>query len=135
MAGQSQQITSTQPISAFGQYQNNIAALPNLNIYRYEKIFKLYQTGNNQYFYNILQSLFLPDKIDKRALFYITVQQQQPWTTVSYNVYKTIELWWLILLVNNIYNPFELPSAGTVISVIKPEYIPDLLKEINAKLQ
>ena len=135
MAGQLQQNTTTQPASALGQYQNNITALPNLNIYRYEKIFKLYQTDNNQYFYNIIQSIFLPDKLDKRALFYITVQQQQPWTTISYNVYKTIELWWLILLTNKIYNPFELPSVGTVIAVIKPEYIPDILKEINAKLQ
>jgi hypothetical protein len=135
MAGQLQQNTTTQPASALGQYQNNIAALPNLNIYRYEKIFKLYQTDNNQYFYNIIQSIFLPDKLDKRALFYITIQQQQPWTTISYNVYKTIELWWLILLTNKIYNPFKLPQVGTVVAVIKPEYIPDILKEINAKLQ
>jgi hypothetical protein len=139
MAGQIQQNLVTQSMSALGsglgQYQNNIAALPNLNIYRYEKIFKLYQTDNNQYFYNIIQSVFLPDELDKRALFYITVQKQQPWTTISYNVYKTIELWWLILLTNKIYNPFELPLAGTVLSVIKPEYIPDILREINAKLQ
>jgi len=135
MAGQSPLITVTQPASAIGQYQNNISTLPNLNIYRYEKIFKLYQTGNNQYFYNLIQSIFLPDQLDKRALFYITVQQQQPWTTISYNVYKTIELWWLILLTNKLYNPFELPATGTVLAVIKPQYIPDILKEINAKLQ
>jgi hypothetical protein len=117
-----------------GQYQNSIPALPNLNIYRYEKIFKLYQTADNQYFYNLIQSIFLPDKLDERALFYITVRQQQPWTTISYNVYQTIELWWLILLTNKIYNPFKLPSTGTVLKIIKPEYIPDILKEINSSL-
>lgn len=139
MAGQIQQSVAMQSISAsgsgLGQYQNNISALPNLNIYRYEKIFKLYQTDNNQYFYNIIQSVFLPDELDKRALFYVTVQKQQPWTTISYNVYRTIELWWLILLTNKIYNPFELPPTGTVLSIIKPEYIPDILREINSKLQ
>lgn len=135
MAGQSQPITVTQPTSATGQYQNNIPVLPNLNIYRYEKILKLYQTSNNQYFYNLIQSIFLPDQLDKRALFYITVQQQQPWTTISYNAYKTIELWWLILLTNKIQNPFKLPATGTVLAVIKPQYIPDILKEINASLQ
>ena len=135
MAGQNQYITVTQPASAVGQYQNTISALPDLNIYRYEKILKLYQTGNSQYFYNLIQSVFLPDKLDKRALFYITVQQQQPWTTISYNAYKTIELWWLILLTNKIYNPFKLPSTGTVLAIIKLQYIPDILKEINASLQ
>jgi hypothetical protein len=117
-----------------GQYQNSINALPDLNIYRYEKIFKLYTTGDNQYFYNLLQSVFLPDNLDKRAVFYLTVKHQQPWTTISYNAYKTIELWWLILLTNKIYNPFKLPAAGTVIKIIKPQYIPDILKEINAAL-
>ena len=38
-----------------GEYQNNIDALPDLNIYRYERIFKLYKTKNSQYFYNLLQ--------------------------------------------------------------------------------
>lgn len=117
-----------------GQYQNKITALPNLNIYRYEKIFKMYQTADNQYFYNILQSVFLPDKLDERALFYLTVGKNQPWTSISFNAYQTIELWWLILLTNKIYNPFELPKAGSVIKIIKPDYIPDILKEINNAL-
>ena len=117
-----------------GQYQNSIGILPDLNIYRYEKIFKLYTTNDNQYFYNLLQSVFLPDKLDDRAIFYLTIKNQQPWTTISYNAYKTIELWWLILLTNKIYNPFQLPTAGTVLKLIKPQYIPDILTEINAAL-
>lgn len=118
-----------------GQYQNSIVSLPDLNMYRYEKIFKLYQTSNQQYFYNLIQSIFLPDNLDKRALFYLTIQQSQPWTMVSFNAYQTIELWWLILLTNKIFNPFEILQVGTVIKLIKPEYIPDILKEINASLQ
>jgi len=118
-----------------GSYQNNIKALPNLNMYRYEKIFKLYKTGNNQYFYNLMQSLFLPDKIDDTAISYITIKAGEPWTMVSFKAYKTIELWWLILLTNKLYNPFEVPKEGTVIKIIKPEYIPVVLKEINASLK
>jgi hypothetical protein len=68
-----------------GQYQNNINLLPNLNSYRYEKIFKLYQTADSQFFYNLIQSVFLPDKIDPRAIFYLTMQQDQPWNMVSFN--------------------------------------------------
>jgi len=117
-----------------GQYQNAIKALPNLNIYRYEKIFKLYKNADNQYFYNIIQSVFMPEKLDKRAIFYLTIKKDQPWTMVSFNAYQTIELWWLILLTNKIFNPFKLPVTGTTIKLIKPEYIPGILKEINAAL-
>jgi hypothetical protein len=118
-----------------GSYQNNIKALPDLNMYRYEKIFKLYKTSDNQYFYNIMQSLFLPDEIDDTVLTYITIKKNEPWTMVSFKVYKTIELWWLILLTNKLYNPFEVPKDGTVIKLIKPEYVSTVLKEINASLQ
>jgi len=117
-----------------GQYQNSVTMLPDLNVYRYERIFKLYQTVDNQYFYNLLQSVFLPDKLDERAIFYLTIKKSEPWTMVSFNAYQTIELWWLILLTNKIFNPFELPKTGTVIKLIKPEYLPGVLKEINSAL-
>jgi hypothetical protein len=118
-----------------GSYQNSINVLPDLSMYRYEKIFKLYKTGENQYFYNLMQSIFLPDKIDETVLMYMTMKSSEPWTMVSFKAYKTIELWWLILLTNKVYNPFEMPKEGTVIKLIKPEYIPIILKEINATLQ
>jgi hypothetical protein len=118
-----------------GQYQNNISKLPDLNAYRYERIFKLYQTADNQYFYNILNSVFLPDRLDERVIFYLTVKKSEPWTMISFNAYQTIELWWLILLTNKIFNPFELPKTGTVLKLIKPEFIPTVLKEINAALK
>jgi len=118
-----------------GKYQNNIKALPNLNTNRYEKIFKLYTTADSQYFYNLIQSIYLPDQIDPRAIFYMTIKSSQPWTMVSFNAYKTIELWWLILLTNKVYNPFKIPKSGTVIKIIKPQFLPQILKEINDSLK
>jgi len=118
-----------------GQYQNTINALPNLGIYRYENILKLYQTNDNQYFYNLIQSIFLPDKLDERALTYMNIQESQPWTLISFKAYQTIELWWLILLTNKLYNPFKLPAAGSTIKLIKPNYVPGILKDINSALQ
>ena len=117
-----------------GQYQNSIPALPTLNTFRYERIFKLYTTTNNQYYYNLLQSIYLPDEIDDTKVFYLTVKQQLPWTMISYNAYGNIELWWLVMLTNKIYNPIKAPEVGTVIKLIKPEYIPSILKEISTAL-
>ena len=117
-----------------GQYQNTIPALPNLNSYRYERIFKLYTTDQNQYYYNLLQSIYLPDQIDDSKVFHLTVSQHMPWTMISFNAYGNIELWWLIMLTNKIYNPIQNPELGSVLKLIKPEYVPDILKEISSAL-
>jgi nucleoid-associated protein YgaU len=117
-----------------GQYQNAITSLPNLNTFRYERIFKMYSTDQNQYYYNLLQSIFLPDEIDDSKVFYLNVKQNLPWTMISFNAYGNIELWWLIMLTNKIYNPIKNPPVGSVLKLIKPEYIAEILKEISNSL-
>jgi hypothetical protein len=118
-----------------GQFQNTINDLPSLKAYRYENIFKLYTTENGQYYYNLLQSLALPDKINNDYIYYMPVTASIPWTVISYNAYKTTELWWLICLVNNITNPIKAPSEGTLVKVIKPQYIMSILSEIARALR
>ena len=120
---------------ALGNYQNNISSLVSLQNTRYERIFKLYTTKDNQYFYNLLQSIYIPGEIDKTALFYMPVKQSLPWSIISFNAYGTMDLWWLITLTNQIYNPVISPTAGTILKIIRPEYVPDVLAEINQALQ
>jgi hypothetical protein len=117
-----------------GQYQNSIPGLPALNNYRYEQILKMYTTENNQYYYNLLQSIYLPDKLDDSAVGFLNVNQSLPWTTISFNAYGNIELWWLVMLTNKIFNPLQQPRPGTVLKIIKPEYVPNILKEISKAL-
>ena len=41
-----------------GQFQDKIEELPELELYRYENIFKVYKTGGNDfYYYNILKKI------------------------------------------------------------------------------
>jgi len=117
-----------------GSYQNSISQLTPLNSYRYENIFKLYTTDQNQYYYNILQSIYLPDDIDDSTVFFMHIQENLPWTTISFNAYGNIELWWLIMLVNKIYNPIKGATSGMVLKIIKPEFIPSILQEIKNAL-
>lgn len=117
-----------------GQFQNLITELTPLRAFRYENIFKLYQTKDGQYFYNILQSLALPDKINNDFIYYMQVTASIPWSVISYNAYKTTELWWLICLINNIINPIKAPSDGTLIKVIKPQYVMKIISEITRAL-
>ena len=115
-----------------GNYQDQIQALPTISKSRYENIFKIYTTQNNQYYYNLLQSIYIAvDRIDPRALYQYTVKQNLPWSIISFNVYGTIDLWWLIALVNQINNPIRSLDAGTVLNIIRPEYLNKVLDEIN----
>ena len=79
--------------------------------------------------------MFLPENIDESVIFYMPVKQSLPWSIISYNAYGTMDLWWLIALTNQIYNPVTTPAAGTVLKVIRPEYVSSVLTEINKALQ
>ena len=118
-----------------GQYQNSIPVLPQLNSFRYERIFKMFTTEQNQYYYDLLQSLYLPDNIDDTTVYFMHVQENMPWTTFSFKAYGNIELWWLILLVNKIYNPLQPATSGMILKIIKPEYVSSILQEISNALQ
>ena len=79
-------------------------------------------------------SIIFPDNLNENLFYTITVNDKTPWTTISYNVYNTIELWWLIVLINKISNPV-LPSSKTTLKILKPEYIRSVLSQINDQLK
>ena len=58
-----------------GQYQNDIDTLPDLELYRYENIFKVYEGGaNNNYYYSILKKIKLPDDINEDIFSFVSIQ-------------------------------------------------------------
>lgn len=119
-----------------GQYQNNISELPGLEPYRYENIFKLYQTGDKDfYFYNILKKLQIPQDINNNLFHITTLPPGMPFTTLSYNLYGTTYLWWLICAINEIKNPFDQSLAGMRIKVLKKDYVKPVLDSIQQQLQ
>jgi len=118
-----------------GSYQNKIKDLPPLSRQRYENIFKMYKNDKGQYYYNINKTVVFPESIDETKISYITVKQKQAWTTISYHVYKTTELWWLICLLNKIENPLKQPEPGTVLKVLNYDAINDVLIEIQNQVK
>ena len=73
---------------------------------RYENIFNMYQfktdKGDTYAFYNILSKVTIPSDLDESVFSYVAIESEIPLTTLSYNIYKTQYLWWLIMIVNNI---------------------------------
>jgi hypothetical protein len=119
-----------------GQFQDKIEELPELELYRYENIFKVYKTGENDfYYYNILKKITLPDDLNNAFFDFIVLNKNTPLTTVSYELYGTTYLWWLILLVNKIDNPVKSLPIGKKIRYIKNNFLKDILDNIKNQLQ
>ena len=104
---------------------------------RYEQIFKQYKLikdeNNNYSFFNILNKLIIPTKIKSYLLGIITLQSKVPWTTFAYKIYKDINLWWLIYLINSPKNIFY-AEAGIEYKYILPQYLNSVLKNITEQI-
>ncbi|MDX1702636.1 MAG: hypothetical protein R3250_18540, partial [Melioribacteraceae bacterium] len=53
------------------------------------------------------------------------------WDNVSYNLYQTPFLWWVIALINNITNPFEELEDGDILNVLKEDYVYTLTSDLE----
>jgi hypothetical protein len=117
-------------ITDLEQYQNQIQELPSLEDVRYENIFKVAKT-DKFFFYNIIKKIFIPEDIQSDIYYELRINSSKPWTTLSNEIYGTQDLWWLICLVNSIYNPINNPTLGEVYKIIKPDYVNPILVEIK----
>lgn len=108
---------------------NDIDELSNLSDNRYENIFNM-GTNNNYFFYNIIKTIKFPEELDSNIFDYKIINQKIPYTAVSYNVYGTQNLWWLILLSNNITNPVDVITPGTRLKIIKSKFVKDIINTI-----
>ena len=117
-----------------GQYQTSIPQLPKLQNTRYENIFKIYFDADNLPFYNLNKSINFPNNLDPSLFNVFIYDSVTHWPVLSYKLYETIYLWWLITEVNGIRNPFILPEVGTTLKYIKPEYVQYVLGQIKSQL-
>lgn len=118
-----------------GKFQEDVTELGALEQYRYENIFKIYETGEKDFFYyNILKKISLPSEMDNNLFNTVAYNEALPITTLSYRIYGTTYLWWLIMIVNGIMNPTKI-AGGTRIKFIKKEYLKPVIDSIKQQLQ
>ena len=105
---------------------------------RYENIFNAYQFKNENndvyVFYNILSKVSIPSDLADDVFQYFIVEAEMPLTTLSYDIYNSQHLWWLIMAVNNIKNPVKLIAGGSKLKIIKPDYLDSVLNSIKQKI-
>jgi len=115
-------------------YQNNIKELKRLASDNYENIFSVYQDDTGRYFYNLLQTVNIPTDLPKGYYDSYTVKYFDTWPLISYKVYETPNLWWIIVAANNILNPVIQPDQGTIIKILKTAAVRTILSEIEFQL-
>ena len=120
-----------------GQYQNNVVTLPKLQNTRYENIFKVFKVlkdkDNSYYFYNINNKVMIPVNLNDNVYNTIAISRNTAWTTLSYRLYGTIDLWWLIFLINKPKDIF-LARSGETYKYIKIDYLDDILSDIEQQI-
>lgn len=96
-----------------------------------ENIFNVYSEADGQYYYNILKTINIPKDMDGSYFDYYVVQTNDIWPTIAYKAYKNVVLWWLVCAANQIIDPTSIPIPGTVLKIIKSQYVSEILTQIN----
>lgn len=95
----------------------------------YKDIFREYRTSEGIPFKMFNRRIVFPD--DKNLNIYASksITADTPWTILSYQIYGTIDYWWILCALNeyNIYYARE----GSVVKYVKSNYIPAILNSIR----
>jgi len=114
-------------------YQNLIPDIPKLRNEDYANIFNVYTDEDNRYYYNLLQTVVIPDSLPANFYEYYSVTYEDTWPLISYKAYNTPNLWWLILTVNGIDNPIESLEPGKTIKYLKTEYASLIINQLTTQ--
>ena len=84
-------------------------------------------------FLNIFRSYSANEDVFTDVAFFETyeVSNGEYWDNVSFNLYQTPYLWWVIALLNNIVNPFEELENGDQLNVLRDEYVYTLTSDLE----
>ncbi len=98
--------------------ENNSEVTLSLSKYDFANLFSIVNNGEKSY-YNICKTLNFIDSSNIPTSLYSVYEFSigDTWTNLSYKLFGTIRLWWLLCKFNNIENPFEEIIPGTPIKV------------------
>lgn len=112
--------------------QNQIEGLPKLDSENLENIFNVYKDKDGMYFYNLLQTVNLPFNLPPNLFTSYTIKHGDTWPYISFKAYKSPNLWWLILMANNIQDPTIKLIPGVTIALPIASVVTEVLAQIKA---
>lgn len=84
-------------------------------------------------FVNIFKSVTVNEDAQSDILIYDTyeVAEGEYWDNISYEVYGTPFLWWVVALMNNVSNPFEELEAGQNVKILRLENLQTVFDDMD----
>ena len=111
--------------------QNEISDLPKLDAENFENIFNVYNDENGMYFYNLLQTVVFPPNLPLNLFTTYSISYGDTWPYISYKTLNSPNLWWIILLANDILDPTKMPKNGTLIKIPIMAVVKEVLHQIS----
>jgi len=98
----------------------------------YANLFNVINKGEKSYF-NLCKNINFKNLDYLSTDLYSTyeVNNLDTWTGISYKMYQTYELWWLICKFNKIKNPFTELEEGKVLKIPSKELVEVILNTIK----
>lgn len=116
-------ITKTQKENLLNLYQEDFANYFNISFIDGKYRFNI---NKNVYFTNF-------DTFAPRYFYRYEVKEKDTWPLIAYKQHGTIELWWLVCRVNQIWNPLEDPKPGDILKILNDDIVDQILKTINTQ--
>lgn len=107
----------------------------NDSTFKYENFFNVYETENNYRFFNLLKNISIFPAEDSEVEEEYIADGTDTWYSISYKMYGTVNLWWLVCLYNQNINPFKPLKSKTKLKVLKSKYVGMVLSEIKKQVK
>ena len=97
----------------------------------FEHFFNVYQDDQKYFKYNLNSTVYFDSK-NAKMLEYV-VKYDSHWTLISYNIYKTTRLAWLLMKLNDVKptQVFDLIRAGTTVKYLSTEQVQKIIEAIQ----
>lgn len=102
----------------------------------FENIFNVYKNDDDdKYFYNLLRTVDFPTDLADNLYDVYTTGKNEHYTNISYVMYGTTKLWWLITGANQIMDPTYPPDPGTKLKIIRPDIVASIISTIQSQVE
>lgn len=96
------------------------------------RAFNVLKDEDDTYFLNIFKNIVIDTDILDNPSNTVSVTIVDPWwENLSYSYYEDTQNWWVICNTNDVLNPFEEISEGSVIKMLSKNYIPYIQKDME----
>lgn len=97
----------------------------------FENFFDVFQDEKGLYKFNLNMSIYLKDAPTKTFL----VKHDSFWNTISYNIYGTTRLWWILMKINEVdaRHMFDVVPAGSSIKYVDKDIARSIVMSIKGE--